>query len=61
MSGIPNAPEEPARMIRLLPRPGLLTGVVVAASLTSGILFGAATVSAALALRIAVGRMKGVR
>ena len=43
-------------MIRLLPRPGLLTGLVVATSVVSGVLFGAAAVSAALVLRAATRR-----
>ena len=42
-------------MINILPRPGLLTGVVVAASMAGGIAFGAAAVSAALVLRSALG------
>ncbi len=41
-------------MIRLLPRPGLLTGLVVATSVVSGVMFGAAAVSAALVLRAAL-------
>ncbi len=41
-------------MIRILPRPGLFTGVVVAASVVSGVAFGAAAVSAALVLRSAM-------
>lgn len=48
-----------ARMIRLLPCPGLLTGVVVATSLASGVAFGAAAVSAALALRMIVRSTRG--
>ena len=44
-------------MIRLIPRPGLLTGLVVAMSVVSGVAFGATTVSAALALRLATRRM----
>ncbi|MGI3777277.1 MAG: hypothetical protein ACRYGC_08290 [Janthinobacterium lividum] len=43
-------------MIRLLPRPALLTSVVVAVSVAGGVAFGAATVVAALALRAAGGR-----
>jgi len=38
-------------MIRLLPRPGLLTSVVVVASITSGVAFGATAMAAALAVR----------
>ena len=44
-------------MIKLLPRPGLLTGLVVATSVVSGVMFGAAAVSAALALRAVVRGM----
>ena len=44
-------------MIRLLPRPGLLTGLVVSASVMSGVAFGAAAVSSALALRALMRRM----
>jgi hypothetical protein len=40
-------------MIRLLPRPGLLTGLVVAASVAGGVAFGAGAATAALALRAA--------
>ncbi|MGI4976989.1 MAG: hypothetical protein ACRYG6_08615 [Janthinobacterium lividum] len=42
-------------MIRLLPRPALLTSVVVAVSVAGGMAFGVATVAAALALRASVG------
>lgn len=42
-------------MIRLLPRPALLTSFVVAVSVAGGVAFGAATVAAALALRAAAG------
>ncbi len=44
-------------MIRLLPRPALLTGVVVVASITSGVVFGAAAMTAALAARMVVRRL----
>ena len=42
-------------MIRLLPRPALLTSVVVALSVASGVTLGAAVASAALALHMARG------
>ncbi len=42
-------------MIRLLPRPALLTSVVVALSVASGVTLGAAAVSAALALHLVQG------
>ena len=38
-------------MIRLLPRPELLSSAMVAIAVTSGMAFGAAVVSVALALR----------
>ena len=44
-------------MVRLLPKPGLLTGLVVAASVVNGILFGAAAMSAALVVRQAARRI----
>ena len=43
-------------MIRLLPRPGLLTGVVVVMSITSGIAVGATAMAAALAARMVTRR-----
>ncbi len=42
-------------MIRLLPRPALLTSVVVAVSVASGLALGVTAVSAALALHLARG------
>ena len=48
-------------MFRLLPRPGLLSGVVVAMSVAGGVAFGAATVSAALMVRMAARRIGGGR
>ena len=51
------ATREYCAMIRVLPKPGLLTGLVVAASVVGGVAFGAAAVSAALALRLAVRGM----
>lgn len=42
-------------MIRLLPRPALLTSVVVAVSVAGGLAFGMATVAAGLALQAATG------
>ena len=41
-------------MIRLIPKPGLLTGIVVSASVVGGLLFGVAAVSSALAARMVV-------
>ena len=38
-------------VVRLLPRPGLLTGLVVSASVVAGLVFGAAVVTAGLAVR----------
>ncbi len=46
-------------MFRLLPRPGLLSSVVVVVSVASGVAFGVVTVSAALAARMVVRRMAG--
>ncbi len=43
-------------MLRLFPRPGLLTGVVVAAAVASGMMFGVVAASTALALREAARR-----
>lgn len=44
-------------MIRLFSRPGVLTSAVVAASVVSGVAFGAVAVTAALALRMAMRSM----
>lgn len=46
-------------MLRLLPRPGLLTGIVVSASVAGGLLFGVAAVSSALAVRAVVRKVQG--
>ncbi len=46
-------------MFRLLSRPGLLTGLVVSASVVSGVAFGAAVVSSALAVRFALRTIRG--
>lgn len=44
-------------MVRLLSRPGVLTSLVVAMSVVSGVAFGAAAMSAGLALHLARRRM----
>ena len=44
-------------MIRLLPRPALLTNVVVGLSLVGGLAFGAAVMSAVLLGRTAMRRI----
>ena len=46
-------------MIRLIPRPGLMSGIVVAVSVASGVAFGVTAVSAALMLRMAARRIGG--
>ena len=44
-------------MIRILPKPGLLSSLVVAVSVASGIAFGAVAMSAALVVRSAARRI----
>lgn len=51
--------EEGCVVLRILPRPGLLTGVVVAASVVGGVMFGAAAVSSGLLLRAVVKKVQG--